>query len=301
MDSQSNQQPQVSQAIVQNPQDKKILEQKAKISSHSTQNTLQIAEIKDGIVILKDGSFRAVIEAEAINFDLMSQSEQESVEYAYQNFLNSLSFPIQINIQSRPVDVENYIKTLENSLQKQNNMLLQVITSDYLDFIANLVDNTHVMEKKFYIVLPFFNSEFSPETFTTTGKNFLNKFTAIFSNKSAPLIVDERNLKKAKTELNYRINSISSGLGLCGIRNRPLKTKELIVLYHDFYNPLQNLVEPLPEVEDMLEPVVQQQTQKAAPANITDFQKTWNQAEDLAKVTQSSEDLSQSQKEPNNV
>ena len=103
---------------------------------NSTQNTLQIAEIRDGIVIMNDGSYRAVIMVKSINFDLMSQAEQEAVEYAYQGFLNSLYFPVQIFIRSQRVDIGPYLDKLSKIRRDQDNMLLGVLMDDYINFIA---------------------------------------------------------------------------------------------------------------------------------------------------------------------
>ena len=245
-----------SPPLTKAPQEAEVQRHQEKEASHSTQSTLPIAEIRDGIVILKDGSYRAVVEAEAINFDLMSRQEQEAVEYSYQNFLNSLTFPIQINIQSRNVDAEKYIKTLENSLRGQNNMLLQVITGKYLDFLTDLVDNTTIMDKKFYLIIPFYSTEFTKEAVTAAGKNFFNKLINFVKNKPATLTINEQSFEQAKTELRYRINAIVGGLGACGIRNHLLNTQELIVLYHDFYNPQSGIAEPFPNFDGMFEPVI---------------------------------------------
>ena len=105
---------------------------------NSTQNTLQIAEIRDGIVIMNDGSFRSVVMVKSINFDLMSPQEQEAVEYSYQGFLNSLYFPIQIFIRSQKVDLQPYIEKLDKIRTEHDNMLLALLMEDYIDYIDQL-------------------------------------------------------------------------------------------------------------------------------------------------------------------
>src|SRR4029079_15069256 len=123
---------------------------------NSTQNTLQIAEIRDGIVIMNDGSYRSVIMVKSINFDLMSPGEREAVEYSYQGFLNSLYFPVQIFIRSQKVDLRPYIERLDKIRSEHDNMLLALLMEDYISFMANIALQTNIMDKKFYIVIPYF-------------------------------------------------------------------------------------------------------------------------------------------------
>src|SRR6478735_1788394 len=126
---------------------------------NSTQNTLQIAEIRDGIVIMNDGSFRSVVMLKSINFDLMSPQEQEAVEYSYQGFLNSLYFPIQIFVRSQKVDLQPYIEKLDKIRTEHDNMLLALLMEDYIGYIDRLSLQANIMDKKFYIVIPYFPHE----------------------------------------------------------------------------------------------------------------------------------------------
>ena len=123
---------------------------------NSTQNTLEIAEIRDGIVILNDGSFRSVVMVKSINFDLMSTSEQESVEFVYQRFLNSLVFPIQIFIRSERIDLRPYIEKLDRIRVQHDNMMLAMLMDDYINFIDVLSQQANIMNKRFYVVVPYF-------------------------------------------------------------------------------------------------------------------------------------------------
>lgn len=204
-----------------------------KINPYSAQNSLEIAEIRDGVVILKDGSFRAVLKAEAINFDLMSTAEQEAVEYSYQGFLNSLYFPIQISMLSRRANSQLYLNKIEANFKNQDNMLLSVLVDDYLNFIAALIENTDIMSKNFYVIIPYYDTEFSKESTLNASKNLVTK---LFK-KSQTVIIDEQTLFKAKKELRYRIQSIRDGLASCGVRSQTLDTQELITLYYEYYNP----------------------------------------------------------------
>ena len=140
----------------------------------STQSTLLISELRDGLVIMKDGSFRAVIACQSINFDLMSESEREGVEYAYQNFLNSLSFTTQILIRSQRVDIGPYIERLTEIRKNNDNMLLGVLMDDYINFIDVLSQEANIMDKSFFIVIPYYVSAEAEKILTQTKNIFTN-------------------------------------------------------------------------------------------------------------------------------
>lgn len=203
---------------------------------NSTQNSLQIAEIRDGIVIMNDGSFRSVVMVKSINFDLMSQSEQEAVEYSYQGFLNSLYFPIQIFIRSEKVDLQPYIERLDKIRTEHDNMLLALLMNDYISYIDQLAQQTNIMDKKFYIVVPFF-PQVAVQKALTNSKNFVTGLANLFSAKEQHVVINEDDLEKAKTELRNRVQAVLSGLLQSNIQGLPLDTQELIELFYDTYNP----------------------------------------------------------------
>jgi type IV secretory pathway VirB4 component len=203
---------------------------------NSTQNSLQIAEIRDGIVIMNDGSFRSVVMVKSINFDLMSTQEQESVEYAYQGFLNSLYFPIQILIRTRRVDLQPYIEKLDKIRTEHDNMLLAMLMDDYINYIDNLSAQTNIMDKKFYIVIPYFPST-DIQKALTQSKTLFTGIAKIFSNRQDHVTINEGQLEEAKTELRNRVQSVLGGLAQSNIQGLPLDTQELIELYYDTYNP----------------------------------------------------------------
>jgi hypothetical protein len=207
-----------------------------KTNPNSTQNILQIAEIRDGIVIMNDGSFRSVVMVKSINFDLMSPQEQEAIEYAYQGFLNSLYFPIQIFIRSQRIDLTPYIEKLDKIRTEHDNMLLALLMDDYIDYIYQLSQQTNLMDKKFYLVIPFF-PVLDPQKALTQSKSFFSGFFDLLSPKVNHVVINEADLEKAKTELRNRVQSVLGGLMQCGIQGLPLDTQELIELYYDTYNP----------------------------------------------------------------
>jgi hypothetical protein len=205
-------------------------------NTNSTQNSLQIAEIRDGIVIMNDGSFRSVVMVKSVNFDLMSPQEQESIEYAYQGFLNSLYFPIQIFIRSQKIDLQPYIAKLDKIRTEHDNMLLALLMEDYISYIDALSQQTNIMDKRFYVVIPFF-PVVDVQKALTQSKTFFSGLGAIFSNKEQHVVINEAELENAKTELRNRVQSVLSGLMQTGIQGLPLDTQELIELYYDTYNP----------------------------------------------------------------
>lgn len=222
---------------------------------NSTQNTLQIAEIRDGIVIMNDGSFRSVVMVKSINFDLMSPQEQEAVEYTYQGFLNSLYFPVQIFIRSQKIDLQPYITKLSKIRTEHDNMLLAMLMEDYIDYIDQLSQQTNIMDKKFYIVIPFF-PHVDVQKAITQSKNFITGFAALFGNKDQHVVINEDDLMKAKTELRNRVQAVLQGLLQCGVQGLPLDTQELIELYYDTYNPDTATRQQLKNFNDLTADVV---------------------------------------------
>ena len=204
---------------------------------NSTQGTLLISELRDSMVIMKDGSFRAVVACKSINFDLMSEAEREGVEYSYQNFLNSLTFATQILIRSQRVDIGPYIDRRNN-----DNMLLGVLMDDYINFIDILSQEANIMDKSFFIIIPYYTSK-EAEQAVEQNKNF---FAAVGKNKGPGITrIDRATYDKAVTEVNNRVETVVSGLFQMGIHAVRLNTRELSTLYYNFNNPDTAVREPL--------------------------------------------------------
>ena len=208
-----------------------------RINPNSTQNMLQLAEVRDGIVIMSDGSYRSVIMVKSINFDLMSPQEQEAVEFSYQGFLNSLYFPIQIFIRSQKVDLQPYIAKLDKIRSEHDNMLLAMLMEDYIGYISALAQQTNIMDKKFYVVIPYFPVAADPQQALAQSRDFITGLKNLFNNKEQHITINEADLEKAKSELRNRVQAVLAGLMQCGIQGLPLDTQELIELYYDTYNP----------------------------------------------------------------
>ena len=211
-------------------------------SPTSTQSTLLISEIRDNVVIMKDGSFRAVVACKSINFDLMSDTEREGVEYSYQNFLNSLKFTTQILVRSQRVDIGPYIERLSEIRRNNDNMLLGVLMDDYINFIDILSQEANIMDKSFYIVIPYYSSGDAKQLAENT-KNFFKSFQ---KSKVPPVTrIDRPTYDKAVTELNTRVENTIAGLFQTGVQSKRMNTRELSQLFYNFNNPDTAVREPL--------------------------------------------------------
>lgn len=206
------------------------------------------SEIRDDLVIMADGSFRAVVVCKSINFDLMSATEREGVEFSYQNFLNSLNHPVQILIRSQRVDIGPYIERLNDSRKNQDNMLLGVLMDDYISFIDELSQQANIMNKSFFIVVPFYPLG-DASTLIEQGKGF---FTKLFAPpKNTVTRIDSASYQKAKDEVKNRVDGVMSGLYQLGVQSVRLNTKELGELYYNSYNPDTAVRQPLGDFDNI--------------------------------------------------
>lgn len=193
----------------------------------STQEHMEIADIRDGLLLLKDGSVALVIQVAAVNFGLLSEREQDAIIYAYAGFLNSLNFAIQIVIISQQKDISNYITLLEEESKKQTNPLLIEQIKKYKEFVLQTVKENNVLDKKFYIVIPFSSLELGVAT--TTGGIIKKKKTTL------PLPPDAI-ITKAKVALEPKRDHVLRQLGRLSLRAKQLSTSELTDLFYEIYN-----------------------------------------------------------------
>jgi type IV secretory pathway VirB4 component len=194
-----------------------------------TQRHLDISEVKADSVILKDGTLRAVLLVSSINFALKSEEEQEAIIAQYVAFLNSLEFPLQIVIQSRRLNVEKYIERLKEAERNQTNELLKVQISDYRAFIHELVDLGQIMQKFFFVVVPY-----SP--LSDSRKSFFERTGEVFR-PAGTVQLAERKFQQRLRDLNMRVEHIQGSLNSMGLKSARLDTQGLIELYYRVYNP----------------------------------------------------------------
>jgi hypothetical protein len=197
---------------------------------NSTQKYLKIAEFRDDLVMMQDGTLRAVLICSSVNFALKGEDEQSALLSAYMQFLNSLDFPIQIVIQSRKLDIDNYIRRLKDAEKKLQNELLKNQIAGYIDYIQQLIEMQEIMTKKFFIVVPF-------NPLGAKNKSFVQRLKETLF--PADLIKVKRDtLAKYKQELNIRISNIQSNLQAMSVESAVLDTQGLIELFYNVYNPI---------------------------------------------------------------
>ena len=210
----------------------------------SVQKFLPISEIRDDCVVLKDGSMRGVILISSINLALKSPDEQKSLIMSYRNFLNTLhSWSIQIVIQSRKIDVDNYLNSLIEKAKGQENELLRIQMKDYIEYISELVSIGQITTKKFYMVIPHSTSE-------DVSKGILEKVTGIFS-APTEIVSGRKKFGKQKELLGKKIDYVRSGLSSMNLTSAVLNTQSLIELYYNTYNPSIYEYEKMPNIDEL--------------------------------------------------
>lgn len=203
------------------------MQNKNKSVGKTTQSFLRLSEIKSDTVVMDDGTLRAILAVSSTNFDLKSQEEQNAIIFNFQRFLNSLDFSVQILMQSRKMEIGNYLEKLKRLAEKQTNELLRVQTTEYVDFIGRLIENASIMNKNFYVIVPL-------------GRSILPAsggiFSRFFGGQTKQTTQRIENFERLKQELDDRVTSVSNNLSSVGIKTARLKTEEIIQLYYNSYN-----------------------------------------------------------------
>ncbi len=195
----------------------------------STQRFLDIAEIRDDLVVLKDGTVRGLLLVSSINFALKSVDEQEAVIQAYMMFLNGLEYPIQIVIQSRRMNIDPYMQRLAEQQRATGNDLLRAQISDYRNFVQELVELGQIMQKRFYMVVPY-------DPVSDKKKNFWTRFSSVLS-PAASSKLNKKQFEERAEQLSRRINVVIGQLNGMGLASVRMDTQSLIELYYNAYNP----------------------------------------------------------------
>ena len=200
------------------------------LKAKATQEFVPIKEVRDGIILLKDGGLRGIILANSTNLSLKSSDEQRATILQFQNFLNTLDFPIQISIQSRKLDIRPYILLLENRMKVQNEPLLKLQTKEYIGFIQSFTETVSIMTKSFFIVVPYTHNTLVADT---------GIFKGLFSqkNKQAKKAEAELDFEEKRSQLEQRMSVIEQGLSRCGIKTAPLGTEEIVEVFYKVFNP----------------------------------------------------------------
>jgi hypothetical protein len=196
-----------------------------------TQRYLDIAEIREDCVVIKDGTLRAVLMVSSINFALKSEDEQQAIIQGYMQFLNGLDHPLQVVIQSRRMNVDGYLLALKQQEETIHNELLKTQIRDYTAFIQELVELGQIMQKRFFVVVPF-----DPLEGNEKGKSFMTKLSTAFS-PAKIMKLNEKRFQERRYSLMQRASTVASGLGSMGLQVAMLDTQGLIELYYSSYNP----------------------------------------------------------------
>lgn len=212
----------------------------------STQRFLPIAEIRNDTVMLKNGGLRAVLQVEAVNFNLKSETEQQGIIAGYGAFLNTVTFPLQIVIRSMRTNIDGYIATLQTLEEKQQNALLKSQTESYIAFIQRLLDMADIMQKRFYVVVPFDH--------VATKKTMFSQFLDWISPDDSSGKANERihGFASASKSLTERVELVAAGLNNVGLHSNRLNTRELLSLYYEIYNPKTSQHQKIPADLDKL-------------------------------------------------
>lgn len=213
---------------------------------NSTQTHLRIGEIRDNILVLKDGGMRVILKTSSINFNLKSEEEQNAIIYSYQGFLNSLEFPVQIVVRSKKLDIDNYIEQVKKLGEKQENKLLQEQTYEYADYIKRLVEYADIMEKEFFVIVPY-------DPVRIQGANKFQSFFQRLAPKDSYADIKRRQseFETLKKAIMQRVNVVKSGLENCGLKVEQLETMALIELFYRSYNPKTSRNQKLKDVENV--------------------------------------------------
>ncbi len=203
----------------------------------ATQQILELEQIREGVIVLRNKALRGVIMVSSLNFALKSEDEQNAIIYHFQNFLNSLDFPIEIVVQSRRLNITGYLDKLRELEEKQENELLKTQTAEYQKFIKDLIAGGQILSKNFFVVVPFTLIEI-PGMKEVKGR---------VGQKTIPTLTEEQ-FQRAKSQLWQRMEFVAMGLRRCGLQCIPLNAPELIELFWSLYHPEEAEVGYYPEI-----------------------------------------------------
>jgi len=212
-------------------------------SGASTQKFVDVEEVRDGVIVLKNGALRAVLLVSSINFDLKSTEEQDIAISQYQNFLNSIDFPVQIEIVSRKLNIKPYLEYLKRQEAYSSNELMRFQLSEYSSFIKNLAEVSNIMTKSFYVVIPFSPIE-------NLKQSFFDRFFG-GSNPKQNIVYKRELFETYKNQLWQRVDHVINGIAGTGVEAVPLKTEELIELLYNAYNPTTHQTTILKNIENI--------------------------------------------------
>lgn len=194
----------------------------------ATQSFVDVQTIHDGVVTLKGGALRRILIVNGVNFDLKSEAEQGLILGGFQNFLNALDFPVQCFIHSRKVNIERYLASIAERKATEPNELLKIQIDEYISFVRSFVDENAIIEKTFFIVVPYN---------TTTGSAATRGIFSLFGKKSAQDTAAEQSHQASLAQLDERVSQVVDGLNQIGLHALPLDDESLTEFFYNLYNP----------------------------------------------------------------
>jgi type IV secretory pathway VirB4 component len=196
------------------------------MASKATQSFVPVKEVRNGVVLLKDGGYRGILMCSSINFSLKSEDEQRGIIGGFQTFLNSLDFSVQIVVHSRKMDIRPYLQLLNERMDAQSTELMRLQLREYIAFIENFVTGADIMTKTFYVVVPY----------APSGNSELARSLG-FGKKAAPAEESgDVTFEEHRVQLEQRMSLAASGLAASGLRAIPLGTEEIIELLYRSFN-----------------------------------------------------------------
>ena len=201
-------------------------------TSQTSQDFVPVREVRDGVVILKDGGLRSVLMASSLNFALKSEDEQNAFIIQFQNFFNSLDFSVQIYVQSRELDIRPYIETLEDAYKNTLDDLMRIQIREYIEFIKSFVEGANIMTKHFFVVVPFTPAPVNLQKGLLSTLPFGGT-----KNKSSAAATGKDTFEEQVSQLDQRVAIVQQGLVRTGVRTVQLNTEEVIELLYKMFNP----------------------------------------------------------------
>ena len=200
------------------------------LNAKATQEFVPIKEVRDGVIVLKDGELRAIVLANSVNLSLKSEDEQKATILQFQSFLNTLDFAVQISVQSRKLDIRPYLLLLEERVKVQSEPLLKLQTKEYIEFIRNFTESVSIMTKSFFVVVPYTH---------TILKSDSGIFKRLFKRRSKEevKVAKQEDFEEKRSQLEERVNVIEQGLNRCGIKSAQLGTEEVVEVFYKVFNP----------------------------------------------------------------
>jgi hypothetical protein len=195
--------------------------------AQATQKFVPVKEVRNGIVVLRDGGYRGILMCSSVNFGLKSVDEQRAIIGGFQNFLNTLDFSVQILVNSRKMDIRPYLALLESKVEGQKTELLRIQLHEYIEFVRSFADQANIMTKTFYIIVPY----------AGTSSAQVARAVGLFSGKKPDQNAQTASFDEARAQLEQRLALVSGGLANAGIRAAPLGTEEVIELLYRSFNP----------------------------------------------------------------